>query len=87
MTESILKIDGMMCGMCENHVCDTIRNQFPVKKVSASHTKGIATIISPEPLDEEALRKAIAEKCGVQALRKARSLPPLKSLKTRNGLP
>lgn len=61
MTETILKIDGMMCGMCENHVCDTIRNQFPVKKVSASHTKGIATIISPEPLDEEALRKAIAE--------------------------
>lgn len=61
MTETILKIDGMMCGMCENHVCDTIRNQFTVKKVSASHTKGIATIISPEPLDEEALRKAIAE--------------------------
>ena len=42
MTETILKIDGMMCGMCENHVCDTIRNQFTVKKVSASHTKGIA---------------------------------------------
>ena len=25
MTETILKIYGMMCGMCENHVCDTIR--------------------------------------------------------------
>ena len=47
MTETTLKIDGMMCGMCESHVCDTIRNKFTVKKVSASHSKGTATIISP----------------------------------------
>ena len=61
MTETTLHIDGMMCSMCESHVCDTIRNQFPVKKVTASHSKGTAVILSPEPLDEEALRKAIAE--------------------------
>ena len=60
MTETTLHIDGMMCSMCESHVCDTIRNQFPVKKVTASHSKGTAVILSPEPLDEEALRKAIA---------------------------
>ena len=24
--------DGMMCGMCESHVCDNIRNKFTVKK-------------------------------------------------------
>ena len=61
MTETILKIDGMMCGMCESHVCDVIRNKFAVKKFSASHSKGTATVISPEPLDEEALRRAITE--------------------------
>lgn len=61
MTETILKIDGMMCSMCESHVCDVIRNRFAVKKVSASHSKGTATVISPEPLDEETLRRAITE--------------------------
>ena len=59
MTETILKIDGMMCSMCESHVCDVIRNKFAVKKVS--HSKGTATVISLEPLDEEALRRAITE--------------------------
>ena len=61
MTETILKIDGMMCSMCESHVCDVIRNRFAVKKVSASHSKGTATVISLEPLDEEALRAAIGK--------------------------
>jgi cation transport ATPase len=40
MYQITLKIDGMACSMCESHVCDTIRNQFKVKKVSASHAKG-----------------------------------------------
>ena len=39
MYQITLKIDGMACSMCESHVCDTIRNQFKVKKVSASHAK------------------------------------------------
>ena len=60
MKENNMNIEGMMCSMCESHVCDTIRSQFLVKKVSASHSKGTAVILSPEPLDEEALRKAIA---------------------------
>ena len=34
-----LEIGGMMCGMCENHVNDAIRNEFTVKKVISSHTK------------------------------------------------
>ena len=28
MTKTVLKIDGMMCGMCEAHVNDAIRNAF-----------------------------------------------------------
>ena len=35
MIETIVKIDGMMCGMCESHISDAIRNAFAVKKVSA----------------------------------------------------
>ena len=52
---------GMMCGMCEAHVSDAIRGALPVKKVTASHTKGQAVILSEAPLDEEALRAAIGK--------------------------
>ena len=37
MVQVTLKIDGMMCGMCEAHVGDAIRKQLPeARKVSAS---------------------------------------------------
>ena len=31
MYKTTLKIDGMMCGMCESHINDTIRKAVPVK--------------------------------------------------------
>ena len=61
MYETKVKIDGMMCGMCESHINDAIRNAFSVKKVSASHSKGEADIISEEPIDEAKLREAITK--------------------------
>ena len=61
MIETTVKVDGMMCGMCEAHVSDAIRGALPVKKVTASHTKGQAVILSEAPLDEEALRAAIGK--------------------------
>lgn len=61
MYETKVKIDGMMCGMCESHINDAIRSAFSVKKVSASHSKGEADIISEEPIDEAQLREAITK--------------------------
>ena len=61
MYETKVKIDGMMCGMCESHINDAIRNTFSVKKVSASHGKGEADIISEEPIDEAKLRETITK--------------------------
>ena len=60
MIETTVKVDGMMCGMCEAHVNDAVRRAFPVKKVSSSHTKGKAEIISEAPLDEEKLKAAVS---------------------------
>ena len=61
MKEYTVKIDGMMCGMCEAHIKDVIRKIAPdAKKVAASHTKGIATFISDE-IDEDKLIQAVAE--------------------------
>ena len=56
MVKTTLKIDGMMCGMCESHVNDTVRKVGAVKKVTSSHT----VIVSEQPLPEQALRDAIA---------------------------
>lgn len=61
MIRTILQIDGMMCGHCEAHVNDTIRQAFLVKKVESSHTKKETVILSEEPLDEEKLRAVIAQ--------------------------
>lgn len=59
MIQTTLKIDGMACGMCESHINDTIRRNFPVQKVTSSHKKGECVIVSEAPLEEAALHAAI----------------------------
>ena len=59
MIQTTVKVDGMMCGMCEAHVNDAVRKAIPVKKVSSSHTKGETVILSEETPDENILRDAI----------------------------
>ena len=60
MVKTVLKIDGMMCGMCEAHMNDAIRKAFQVEKVSSSHTKHETEIVSESPLDEALLEKTVA---------------------------
>ena len=46
MLKTTLKIDGMMCSMCEAHIQEVIRKSVPgAKKVSASHSKGEASFL------------------------------------------
>ena len=52
MYKYIIKIDGMMCGMCECHVDDLIRKNFDSKKVKSSHTKNEASFISKDDITE-----------------------------------
>ena len=60
MIKTTLKIDGMMCAMCESHICDTIRKAVPsAKKVKASRGKKEASFLTDEPVDEETLKAAI----------------------------
>ena len=61
MIKTTLKIEGMACGMCEAHICETIRKAVPgAKKVTASHKRGEASFLTDAPIDEEALKNAIA---------------------------
>ncbi len=60
MNKYTMKIDGMMCGMCEAHVCDTVRKAVPsAKKVSASRGKKEATFLTDDAVDTASLKAAI----------------------------
>ena len=68
MKQITLKVDGMMCGMCESHVNEAVRKAFPkAKKVTSSHSKGQTVIRSQEALDQEQLRQVI-DATGYKAL-------------------
>ena len=60
MVQTTLKVDGMMCGMCESHVNDAVRKAFPVKKVTSSRSKKETVVITEMDLDQEALQAAIS---------------------------
>lgn len=59
MKKTTIKIDGMMCGMCEAHVKDVIRRNFKAKKISVSRFKNAATIISENAFDERQIKTVI----------------------------
>lgn len=61
MIKTTLKIDGMMCLMCEAHINDCIRKNFKIKKVSSSHKKGETVIESADILNFDDLKNAVAE--------------------------
>lgn len=67
MKKVTVKIEGMMCGMCESHVNDEVRKNFNVSKVTSSHKKGECVILTEKELDEEQLKKVI-EETGYQVL-------------------
>lgn len=60
MVKTTLHIEGMMCSMCEAHVCDAIRKAVPsAKKVYASRGKGEASFLTEDAVDAERLKAAI----------------------------
>ena len=61
MVKTVLKIDGMMCGMCEAHMNEVIRKNFKVKKVTSSAKSGETVVISEEELDIPWAKKQIKD--------------------------
>ena len=61
MVETLLRVDGMICGMCERHINDVVSKTARVNKVTSSPPKGETVIVSEQPVDVEALKAAIAE--------------------------
>jgi len=62
MNQVTMKVTGMRCGMCEAHICDTIRKVYPnAKSVSASHAKKSAQFRIDGEIDSSRLIAAINE--------------------------
>lgn len=59
MIKITLDVEGIACGMCEAHVNDAVRQNFKVKKVTSSHSKGTTEIVSETSLDGEKLKAVI----------------------------
>ena len=53
-----IRIDGMMCTMCEAHINDLIRNNFFVKHIKSNHKKGVCIIETPETIKDDDLINA-----------------------------
>ena len=61
MLQYTVTVEGMACSMCEAHVNEAVRRNFPAaKKVTSSHSRGQTQILSETPLDADALRQAIS---------------------------
>ncbi len=79
MVQITVGVDGMACSMCEAHVSDAIRKAFPVKKVTASHTKGQAVIVAENEIAEADIAKAL-EPTGYRMVSYSCALPEEKAV-------
>ena len=59
MLHYVLKIEGMRCGMCEEHMNTLVRNNFKVSKLKSSHSKGQTSFYVDSEIDESKLKSLI----------------------------
>ncbi len=62
MNKVTMKVEGMMCGMCEAHVCDAVRKVCgDASKVTASHTSGLVEILLEGQPDVARIKAGVKE--------------------------
>lgn len=54
-----LKINGMMCGGCENRVKNSVKSIDGVKKVSADHKSGIVKVIAKDNMGIDIIKEKL----------------------------
>ena len=59
MVKITVGIDGMACEMCEAHINEAVRNVFPVKKVTSSHTRKETVILAEREIPERRFAKSL----------------------------
>ena len=61
MIRITVKMDGMMCGMCEAHVNGALRRALPVKKVTSNHRRKETVILTEQDVPDSAIHAALAD--------------------------
>ena len=51
----------MVCGICEAHINEAVRNAFQVKKVTSSHVKKQTVIIVEKDIPKQELKDVVAK--------------------------
>lgn len=60
MTKTV-KIDGMMCSMCEKHVKKALENLDGITSAEVSHEKGTAVIEETKDVPASEIEKAVKD--------------------------
>ena len=67
MIKTTIKVEGMMCPMCEKHVNEAVAKVVEAESVVSSHADGVTVITSAAPIDTAAAMQAITD-AGYKAL-------------------
>lgn len=61
MFKTTVKIEGMMCGHCEMHVKDALKNQLGIKNADVSHEIGTAVFETKSEIDKDMIKKTVED--------------------------
>ncbi len=61
MKEIILKVNGMMCGGCENRVKNAVGAIEGVKSVTADHTIGKVFVTANDDVSKEVIKETLED--------------------------
>lgn len=60
MKETVLRVEGMACGGCENRIQNAIKNMEGIEEVVANHKEGTVTIVAKE-MDINVIKEKIED--------------------------
>lgn len=61
MKEIVLKVNGMMCGGCENRVKNAIQNIYGVESVIADHNTGKVVVTTNKEVSENIIIETLED--------------------------
>ena len=61
MKEMLIKVEGMVCGGCENRVKNAVSTIDGVEKVEASHETGIVKVITKNEIEQNVIEEKIED--------------------------
>lgn len=61
MKEIVLKVNGMMCGGCENRVKNAVQNIDGVESVTADHNTGKVVVKTNKEVSENIIKETLED--------------------------